>query len=256
MIWFGCKKCGKRHGKAEGLSGTLVFCDCGFGNRVPWSSTVPEPESPPPQPAAPARPRAVPVDDRDNRRPARKSVPVDDPDDWSPPALRTRPRKEPKKINPNFCLVHDETPSEFACKDCQLRFCKSCVVTLQGDTVCGPCKNFRLRGTHRPTPISPWAIVSMLVGLVSAPLGFCTSMFGVGNVASPGAGHAGIAVLLGLLAILFPVAGLVLGCIALRQIESQANVGGRLFAMTGATAGLVGTVWSLTVAMLMILKSF
>ena len=56
MIWFGCKKCGKRHGKAESLCGTLVFCDCGFGNRVPWSSTVPEPEAPEPT-AVPARPR-------------------------------------------------------------------------------------------------------------------------------------------------------------------------------------------------------
>jgi hypothetical protein len=254
MIWFGCKKCGKRHGKAESLSGTLVFCDCGFGNRVPWSSTVPEPESPPAVPAP--RPRAVPLDDRDDRRPPRRSVPVDDKDDWAPPSLRTRPRKEAKKINPNFCLVHDETPSQHVCKDCQLRFCSSCVVTLQGDTLCGPCKNFRLRGTHRSTPISPWAIISVLVGLVSAPIGFCMSLSGINNLASPGGGHAGLGVLLGLLAFLFPVAGLVLGLIALRQIEQKANVGGRLFAVTGAAAGLVGTVWSLTVVMLMILKAF
>ena len=46
MIWFACKQCGKRHGRAESLVGTLVFCECGQGNRVPWASTVPEPEAP------------------------------------------------------------------------------------------------------------------------------------------------------------------------------------------------------------------
>src|SRR5712692_11161443 len=111
MIWFACKKCGKHHGKSESLSGTLVFCECGFGNRVPWSSTVAEPATPAAAPAPLPRPRSVPVDERDDRRPPRRSIPVDDPDDWQPPSLRTRPRKQPKRINPNFCLVHDEVAS-------------------------------------------------------------------------------------------------------------------------------------------------
>ena len=37
MIWFACKKCGKTQGRPESLAGTLVFCDCSFGIRVPWS---------------------------------------------------------------------------------------------------------------------------------------------------------------------------------------------------------------------------
>ena len=57
MIWFACKQCGKRHGRAEHLSGTLVFCECGHGNRVPWSSTVAEPEPEEAAPLPPPRPR-------------------------------------------------------------------------------------------------------------------------------------------------------------------------------------------------------
>jgi hypothetical protein len=254
MIWFACKKCGKRHGKAEGLSGTLVFCDCGFGNRVPWSSTVPEPEAPPAAPAPLPRPRSVPVDERDARRPPRRSVPVDDQDDWQPPSLRTRPRKEARRINPNYCLSHDEKPSELTCKDCGMRFCSSCVITLQGDTLCGPCKNFRLRGVHRPAPVAPLAIISVIVGLISAPVGFCVSFVGISAQVAPG-GNAGFAFLLGLIGFLLPLTGLILGGAALRQIESRANVGGRLLAMTGTAAGLVGTLWSVTVGMLMVLKS-
>jgi hypothetical protein len=128
------------------------------------------------------------------------------------------------------------------------------VVTLQGDTLCGPCKNFRLRGVHRPSPIAPLAIISVIVGLISAPFGFCLSLAGVQFQVA--AGRSGSAFLMGVIALVLPVAALVLGHFALRQIESKANVGGRLFAMTGTAAGLVGTVWSGTVAMILILKSF
>jgi hypothetical protein len=255
MIWFGCKKCGKRHSRAESLCGTLVFCECGFGNRVPYESTVPEPDLPPAAPAPPPRartPRLDPVDD--HRRPPRRSIPVDDQDDWQPPAFRTRPRKEPKKINPNYCLVHDEKPSEHTCKDCQMRFCSSCVVTLQGDTLCGPCKNFRLRGTHRPAPVSQAAVVSALAGLVSAPIGFCASFWGMAQGGQAG-GHLGGAVLAVVLGLAFPLAGLVVGGLALRHIENTPNVGGRFLAMTGTVAGLIGTLWSATVGLLLIVRA-
>ncbi len=259
MIWFACKKCGKHHGKAENVCGTLVFCDCGFGNRVPWSSTVPEPTTPPAQPVPAARPRVprpLPVDDDDRRPPPRRSIPVDDQDDWKPSILRTRARKEARKINPNFCMVHDEKPSEHTCKDCGLRFCSSCVVTLQGDTLCGPCKNFRLRGVHRPTPISPWAIVSVIAGLVSAPLGFCASFWGVNvQLGAGGGGSPGVAFLMGAIGLILPLVGLGFGIVALREIERTPNVSGRFFAMTGTAAGLVGILWSAAVALLMIVKA-
>src|SRR5437764_9295277 len=98
MIWFACKQCGKRHGRAESLVGTLVFCECGQGNRVPWASTVPEPEAPPepPPPAsAPARPRP---------RPA----PEEDEDDLPPPVAQPlRRTPEVRRPNPKYTLTPD-----------------------------------------------------------------------------------------------------------------------------------------------------
>ena len=52
MIWFTCKQCGKTHGRPENSVGSLVFCECGAGNTVPWESTVAEPEQPAAAPAA------------------------------------------------------------------------------------------------------------------------------------------------------------------------------------------------------------
>jgi hypothetical protein len=218
---------------------------------VPWSSTLPEPESPP-EPARKAIPRLEPEDDD---RPRRRSIPVDDKDDWEPPPLRSRPRKEPRRINPKYCLIHDEKASEHACKDCGLQFCSSCVVTFQGETLCGPCKNFRLRSVHRPIPISQWAIFAAIAGLVSAPIGFCATLWGM--VAENGSGGTalGVAVLGTLIGFVFPLAALIFGAWSLRQIEKTPNLGGRFLAITGTMAGLVGTLWSATIGLILILKA-
>src|SRR6516165_12485880 len=112
MIWFACKQCGKRHGRAESLSGTLVFCECGQGNRVPWSSTVPEPE---PEVAAPAPPPP--------RR--RASHEEDQPGPELPSPRRKRERRRP---DPAYCLNHEETPKEAICDACHSSFCSACVV--------------------------------------------------------------------------------------------------------------------------------
>ena len=58
MIWFSCPKCGKTHGRPENSAGTMVFCECGQGNRVPWESTVAEP--PPQVPALSSLPMPAP----------------------------------------------------------------------------------------------------------------------------------------------------------------------------------------------------
>src|SRR5690348_14068630 len=102
MIWFACKQCGKRHGRAENLAGTLVFCECGQGNRVPWSSTVPEPDPEEARPAPPPPPRAP--------RPAPPpSWRLDDEDDRREPPRRAHVAR---RINPAYCLNHDEVPKE------------------------------------------------------------------------------------------------------------------------------------------------
>jgi len=244
MIWFACKQCGKRHGRADSLSGTLVFCDCGFGNRVPWSSTVPEPDVPeeaPPPPKPPPRPAwSPPPEDRDDRPPP----------GWAPVPPR---RRELRRINPAFCLNHDETASEQTCAACRQRFCSSCVVTLRGETLCGPCKNFKVRGLHRPSRVAPLAVVATVIALVSGPTTLILTVMALGWHHTGEGGNAG-PVFLCVLGLVLPAAGLALGGLALREIETKPNVGGRSLALTGASAGLVGVLWGLTMAGLFVVK--
>jgi hypothetical protein len=243
MIWFACKQCGKRHGRAENLAGTLVFCECGHGNRVPWSSTVAEPEPselpPAPVPVPPRRPRWA--DPRDE----------DAPPPPSPPPRR-RPR-EVRRPNPAYCLNHDEAASERACDDCRCPFCAACLVSLQGKTLCGPCKNFRIRGLNRPSRFSPMAIVAFVVAVIGGPVGFFLSLMAIGVQVQYGntAGPLGLCVV----ALALPGAALVLAWLALRDIETKPNVGGRSLAASGAVASLAGLLYTLTLAILIIAKS-
>jgi hypothetical protein len=247
MIWFACKQCGKRHGRADNLVGTLVFCECGHGNRVPWSSTAAEPEpselppEPPPPPPAPPR--------------ARRAEPLEDDDDAPPPAapLRRRPR-EVRRPNPAYCLNHDEAASERTCDDCRCSFCAACVVTLQGKTLCGPCKNFRVRGLNRPARFSAMAIVAFVVAAVGGPVAFFLTLMAVGMQAQTG--NVGGAVGVCVLALALPAASLVLGWLALRDIETKPNVAGRSLAASGAVASLTGFLYTLTLAILMVAKQF
>jgi hypothetical protein len=242
MIWFTCKQCGKRHGRAEHLSGTLVFCECGHGNRVPWSSTVPEPEpeEAPPLPPPP-RPRAP-------RPSSEEELP-------GPEFLPPRRVREKRRPNPAYCLNHDETPKEAVCDACHCSFCSACVVTLQGQTLCGPCKNFRVRGLSRPARVPALSVVSLVLSLVSAPAAALLALLAV-SVQLAGEGGLVMAEVMCVLGMLLPIAGLVLGWAALRQIESKPNLGGRSLAITGATTGLAGTLLCLAIAVLTIAKQW
>lgn len=233
MIWFVCKQCGKRHGRGEHLAGTLVFCECGHGNRVPWSSTSAEPEPEEARPLPAPRPR-IPAPAFDEDRP-------------EPEFLRTRRSRERRRINPAYCLNHEEMPKEAMCAACHCSFCSACVVTLQGQTLCGPCKNFRIGGLNRPARLLPLAIVAFILGLVSIIVSMILSIAAV--VASV-VGETGIIVALICCLIVVVLAGgeLVIGGLALRQLDRQPAFGGRSLAMTGATAGLAGIVWALGVA--------
>jgi hypothetical protein len=254
MIWFACKQCGKRHGRAENLSGTLVFCECGHGNRVPWASTASEPEEaeleavpvPVPIPPAQSRPRPVPVPVPDEPERRQPEFP-----DWR----RGRSGRTPaRRINPNFCLNHDEVASQETCAECRLRFCKACVVTLQGRTLCGPCKNFRIGALSQPARVAPLSIVALIVSLVSGPVTLVLTMFGLGMYHQRGA-VAG-ALLPCMVSLAMPVGGLILGGMALREIERKPHVGGRALATSGVSVALVGIVWTVTVATLVVARSF
>jgi hypothetical protein len=240
MIWFACKQCGKRHGRAEHLAGTLVFCECGQGNRVPWSSTVPEPEPEDVPPAPPPRPR-----------PARPPVEDRPPE---PEFLRPRRTRERRRPDPAFCLNHDETPRAATCDACRASFCSACVVTLQGQTLCGPCKNFRVRGLHRPGRMAPLALVSLVLSLVSGPAATLLAITAIGVQATEGG--VVVAELICVIGVLLPVASLILGWAAVRQIEGRPNMVGRSLAVTGVTAGLAGAMLCLSVAVMSVVKQW
>jgi hypothetical protein len=249
MIWFACKQCGKRHGRAEGLAGTMVFCECGRGNRVPWSSTAPEPdpsELPPPPvprsplPEQPSRPSSAP--------PPRWAPPAEQ-DNWQPPHRSTlRHPREGRRPDPRNCLNHD-ADAEKTCDDCRCSFCSACVVRLQDRTLCGPCKNFRIRGLHRPARTSPMSIIALITALVSCPVCFFISLMAIGMYRLQG-GDQGGAVGLCLVALVLPTVGLVLGCLALRDVERSPAVGGRSLAVAGTVAAGAGVMWALMVTLI------
>ncbi len=259
MIWFSCKQCGKKHGRPEEQVGAMIFCDCGQGLRVPWASTIPEPETVEeavplpldPEPARaipPARAVPVPLNESDPRR--RPSIPLPP----NPPSLSSPRRLRPyRKVNPAFCLNHDETASVHTCAECRLPFCADCVVTLKGAILCGPCKNFRLRAQTRAPRVLPLAIIGLVVAIASGPVAVCLSVFSFSSHYTP---HSSLAatVVLAILGMLVPAGAMVLSGLALHGIETRPNVGGRGMAMTGLVTGLAGVLWNLTLGMLIVLK--
>lgn len=254
MIWFTCKKCGQSHGRGENLAGTTIFCSCGNGVLVPWASTTSEPETteaipillPDPEPDPEPEPELEP----------RRPVPL--PDDEETPLADlapSLPRREFRRVNPAYCLNHEEADSEHKCESCRLSFCSSCVVTLEGKTLCAACKNFRIRGMTRSLRVAPLAILALIVGLVSGPVGFCLTTAPL-SAWIQGRGTVGLTWLMGIIALLLPVASLVLTHRALRQLDARPHLGGRSLALTGGVAGLVGSIWCMAITLVVLMKQW
>jgi hypothetical protein len=226
MIRFTCKQCGKFYERPEDAAGTLVFCDCGVGNRVPWESTTSE-AAPPLETLAEA---ASPL-------PAARLV--DEKLPWSPSRGRAPRRRsyEARQRDPAFCFHHQDRPRQEVCAACGEGFCPDCIVVLQGATLCGPCKNFRIRSLQRAPQVSVPAILSLVFGLLTGPLGLCLSGMAV-QAKSP---------LVGLAGLFLPVVGLILGAKALREIETRPLLRGRSLAIAGLVssliAGFITVVW-------------
>jgi hypothetical protein len=214
MIWFACKQCGKRHERPDEAAGTLVFCGCGQANRVPWESTAPAP------PEGEAK---------------------------APPPRRRRP--EPRRRDPGYCLNHEEAAAQHTCPDCGEAFCGRCVVEFQGRVLCGPCKDLRVRNLQRPARVVPLAIFSLVAGLVSAPVLFCATVMPLTLEASDEARAAW-----GLVGMVLPGVALALSLLALREIESKPQAGGRALALTGAACAVAGLLWSLSVSGVMVAR--
>ncbi len=218
MIWFTCKQCGKTHGRPETMIGAMVFCECGQGNLVPWESTAPEPAEAPvvTQPA-----------------PVLEPVKFDPPAPAGPPDLpadRPRRRGRAEKRDPDYCFNHQQVPRTATCADCGESFCADCVVSLQGATLCGPCKNFRARRMELPPLNSALASTSLILSLLVSPLALCMLPMG----------EAYGTRVLSLISLLPQLIALGLGVWALRTADRGGQVGGQSLAITGvATAGLM-----------------
>src|SRR4029077_15432778 len=76
-----------------------------------------------------------------------------------------------RRRDPSFCFNHQSQPSQLACADCNEKFCRDCVVTLQGRTWGGPCKNFRLRVAQSPPRLAVSAVLAPIVAMIGAPIG-------------------------------------------------------------------------------------
>jgi hypothetical protein len=231
MIWFACKQCGKRHSRPESSIGTLIFCDCGQSNTVPWESTVePPPVAEAPEPARPAiplptAPRLDPIPVGEERVPPRRR---------EPELERPRPgrRPGPRRRDPRFCLNHEDAAMAKTCADCGDAFCAECLVDMRGVALCGPCKNFRARLLQRPPQMSGKALSSVLVAILCLPLPLC---LGIGFGWEP---------LLPLLALLPNLTALALGVWALHDTQVNPRISGQAMAVTGMLTGALACVLS------------
>jgi hypothetical protein len=246
MIWFACKNCGKKHSRPEASSGTMIFCDCGQGLLVPWESTAEPPplaDVPEPARAAPAAPpvplptRYEPIPIGEERVPPRPRPAEPPPADVVRPIRGRRPG--PRRRDPRFCFNHEDKPVHKTCADCNEPFCADCLVEFNGAALCGPCKNFRARLLQRPPRLSGKAIASVLVGMLTWPLGFCLVPVGL-NMDAPA---------LVLLALVPDLVALALGLLALRDTERDARVSGRSLAVTGVLTGAVASALTLFLAL-------
>lgn len=224
MIWFACQNCGKRQSRSEREAGTLIFCTCGTSNRVPWPgegldapTAGSEVESPAPASSVPESEDRPIIPFAGGSETARRAPSVR-------PTIRQR--------DPAYCLNHQDTPKQQSCADCEAAFCQDCVILWQGQVLCGPCKNFRIRQTERPSQLSLLALFSVILAFSGGIGGFFVSAVAV-QAGAPGVGY---------LSVTPEIAALVLGLAALRRIEHDRYVKGRPLAMIGIVAGLVGAI--------------
>jgi hypothetical protein len=250
MIWFLCKKCNKAHGRADSSAGTMIFCECGQGNTVPWESTTSELASPP-MVDVPKVPDLAPIQfDPVKGTPAPPSDPSKRPTSYpptssSPPPIEDeeRPyrRGRTEKRDPDFCFNHQRRPRVEACADCEENFCTDCLVKFQGSLLCGPCKNFRARREELPPASSAMASASLIISLIAGPLMMCLL------INSPSNNPIRV---LSLLSLLPQLLALALGLWALREAEKERKGGGQWMAITGVATS------SMTCVLMLLLQVY
>lgn len=222
MIWFTCKNCDKTHGRPESSIGATIFCDCGAGLVVPWESTAPEP------PAAAAAPADQPA--------ALKLEPVTfdaaPPARPEPPPLRGRKKGRLSRRDPQMCFNHESVTRQGSCADCCESFCADCLVDFAGASLCGPCKNYRVKHLQQAIPASSLSILSMLIAMLTGP--FTIALLPTGRPGFPW---------WSLIAMLPQGLALALALLALREVRRDPKTGGQSLALTGlVSAGVTAVV--------------
>jgi len=229
MIWFACKQCGKVHGRPENSIGAMVFCDCGRSLTVPWESTAKEPPMAPPVelPLAPTLDPMMFPTTQSSRTSSPPERPYTRDGDYDRPA---RPRRRRKHVaDPNICFNHERTPSKGVCRDCGLGFCEQCLIEFEGQPMCGPCKNFRIRLVQQPQEWSGLAVVALIGSLLSITVFFCLGSLG------PSA-HLPY---LPLVAILPEVGAFLAAAMVLSRLHRTGKTAGRALACSAIAASLV-----------------
>jgi hypothetical protein len=234
MIWFSCPKCGKALSRPETSAGAFVFCDCGQGAVVPWDSTIPPPAQPVPAqpvPAAPPPLRPIPVSEEQIPVPRRPPPP---PGSAPPPLPGTRDirRRAPENRVQGQCFNHQDRQVVRKCDACGEGFCTDCLVLLKGETLCGPCKNYRLKQTDNPPALSTKATTGVILAIATAPVVLCLWPFGANA----------FAVLVAMLGLIAQLAAVVLGVLALRETEADPRIAGRSLAITTLLTGGLASV--------------
>jgi len=238
MIWFACKQCGKLQNRPDEEAGTLIFCNCGASNRVPWESSEPEPAA---QPGGWASSQAATPPELEVLSPASSATdapPIPFVDDLP---SKSRPRPGIRQRDPAYCFNHQDLIRQQSCVDCRENFCGDCVVVFQGRVLCGPCKNYRIRQMHQPAALSLLALFSPILALAGGFVGFFMSAIAV----QIGASAVGFA------SVLPQIAALGLGLAAMRRIENDPLLKGRPLAMTGIVAAVIGAVMSCLITLIM-----
>ncbi len=241
MIWFTCKKCGKTHNRPDTSAGTMVFCECGNGNTVPWESTAAE-SAAPPVVSAPKGPDLGPIQFDPVMIPTPPSAAAGSKSGSAYPAStpryddeedRTYRRGRTEKRDPEFCFNHQRRPKAEICADCGQSFCADCLVKFNGVKMCGPCKNFNARRSELPPASSTMATASLIITLIAGPLMVCLLL------ASPGYTPMRV---LSWLSLLPQVLAIGLGVWALRDAEKERKGGGQWVAVSGVTAATLTCV--------------
>lgn len=249
MIWFACKKCNKTHSRPEASAGTMVFCECGHGNTVPWESTAAPPAAPPITVPTPKGPDLGPIqfDPVTIPTPPSSSGGSPRPTTYLPPSStydedeRSYRRGRGEKRDPDFCFNHQRRPKLQTCAECEQAFCGDCLVRFQGQMYCGPCKNFLARRTELPPSASSIAHASLLISLLAGPLTMCMLLWKPDN---------GVVHVASLLLLAPQLVALGLGLWALRDAEREHKGGGQWVALSGVTVASLTCVMALLMTLL------